>query len=252
MFFNKSLEDLLIAKRKEIELETPKQLAKRLKIEFKNYYLLERALTHRSFLNEHPEALEDNERLEFLGDAVLDFVVGEWLYNRFPEMPEGDLTQMRAALVQTDQLAEFARIIGLGRALRLSRGEVKTGGRMRNSLLCDAFEAFIGALYIDKGIREIQLFINSYLESASDRILKYEINEDPKSKLQEWSQSLGYSPPKYVIYNANGPDHLKQFEVQVFINNEPFGKGTGSRKQTAEKKAAREALNKIHLKKEKK
>ena len=140
--------------------ESPQSLESRLAIKFNNILLLMRALTHRSYLNENPEALEDNERLEFLGDAVLDFLVGEWLYDRYPEMPEGDLTQMRSALVQTEELADFARIIKLGDALRLGRGEIKTGGRTRSSLLCDAFEAFVGAMYIDQGLPSIRKFIN--------------------------------------------------------------------------------------------
>ncbi len=130
-------------------LESPQDLAQRLGLKFKDLLLLSRALTHRSYLNEHPEALEDNERLEFLGDAVLDFVVGAWLYNQFPEMPEGDLTRLRSALVYTDQLAIFARDIQLGKAMRLGRGEVQAGGKERTPLLCDTFEAVIGAIFLD-------------------------------------------------------------------------------------------------------
>ena len=130
-------------------IETPQEFARRLGLHFKDVMLLSRALTHRSYLNEHSEALEDNERLEFLGDAVLDFVVGAWLYNRYPEMPEGDLTRMRSALVYTEQLANFGRIIGLGVAMRLGKGESQAGGRERSALLCDTFEALIGAIYLD-------------------------------------------------------------------------------------------------------
>ena len=128
------------------DLETPQEFASRLLPGFGNLLILSRALTHRSYLNEHSEALEDNERLEFLGDAVLDFVVGAWLYNKYPEMPEGDLTRMRSALVHTAQLAEFGRMIGLGRAMRLGRGETQAGGNNRSALLCDTFEAVIGAI----------------------------------------------------------------------------------------------------------
>lgn len=227
-------------------LESPQSLESRLGIKFNNILLLMRALTHRSYLNENPEALEDNERLEFLGDAVLDFLVGEWLYDRYPEMPEGDLTQMRSALVQTDELADFARIIKLGDALRLGRGEVKTGGRTRSSLLCDAFEAFVGAMYIDQGLAPIRVFINPLLEEAVEDIMEQHKNEDPKSKLQEWSQSLGYPPPKYVTLKASGPDHSKLFEVEVFINKKAYSKGNGRSKQAAEKDAARQALEIIH------
>lgn len=226
--------------------ESPQELEKRLGLTFNNILLLMRALTHRSYLNENPEALEDNERLEFLGDAVLDFVVGEWLYDKYPEMPEGDLTQMRSALVQTEELADFARNIQLGNALRLGRGEIKTGGRTRNSLLCDAFEAFVGAMYIDQGLTNIRTFLYPLLEEAVVDIMRKHKNEDPKSKLQEWSQSLGYPPPKYLTLKASGPDHSKLFEVEVYINKKPYSKGSGRSKQSAEKDAARRALERIH------
>ena len=135
--------------------EKPQELAERLGLKFNDWLLLSRALTHRSYLNEHAEAIEDNERLEFLGDAVLDFMVGAWLYNRYPEMPEGDLTRMRSALVHTQQLAEFAAKINLGNALRLGRGEIQGGGRHRPALLCDTFEALVGAIYLDQGINAL-------------------------------------------------------------------------------------------------
>jgi ribonuclease-3 len=127
-------------------LESPRQLAQRLGMEFSDILLLSRSLTHRSYLNEHPEAIEDNERLEFLGDAVLDFLVGAWLYNRFPEMAEGQLTRLRSALVRTEQLAEFSKQLKLGKAMRLGRGEADSGGRHRLALLCATFEALVGAL----------------------------------------------------------------------------------------------------------
>ncbi len=227
--------------------ETPTELANRLKVKFKDLLLLTRAVTHRSYLNEHQEAIEDNERLEFLGDAVLDFIVGGWLYNHFPEMPEGDLTQMRSALVQTSQLAEFAQKVGLGSALRLGRGELKSGGRLRKSLLCDAFEAFIGAIYIDSGIKNVQKFLVPLLEKASKEILADHKNEDPKSLLQEWAQSLGFSPPKYILLDSIGPEHSKSFEVQVRVNNNVFGYGKGKSKQQAEKVAALQAMKKAGI-----
>jgi ribonuclease-3 len=227
--------------------ETALELVERLKIKISNISLFTRALTHRSFINEHPEEIEDNERLEFLGDAVLDFVVGEWLYNRFPELPEGGLTQMRSALVQTPQLAEFARKMKIGNALRLGKGESWAGGRLRNSVLCDAFEALIGAIYLDSGILGVKSFINSQLESAAQEILIDHKNEDPKSILQEWAQSLGYPPPNYQLLNSVGPDHSKIFQIQVVVNNKSLGSGKGTSKQEAEKKAARTALIKIGI-----
>ncbi len=228
-------------------IENPQDLSKRLELDFRDMLLLSRALTHRSYLNEHLDALEDNERLEFLGDAVLDFVVGAWLYNRYPEMPEGDLTRMRSALVHTEQLAEFARALNLGQAMRLGRGESQGGGRERSALLCDTFEALIGALYIDNGIDAVRAFISPLLENASDDILANRRNEDPKSLFQEWAQSQGYPAPRYNTRSATGPDHSKEFTVDVEINGEVFGTGKGHSKQVAAKAAAQDALNQLGL-----
>lgn len=228
-------------------IENPQDLAKRLGLRITDWLLLSRALTHRSFLNEHPEALEDNERLEFLGDAVLDFVVGSWLYHHFPEMPEGDLTRMRSALVHTEQLADFAVKIKLGNALRLGRGESQAGGRTRPALLCDTFEALIGAVYLDGGILAVSEFIEPLLIEASEDILLNNKNEDPKSLFQEWAQSQGYMAPLYVTKNSYGPDHSKIFEVEVLVNGEPFGKGEGPSKQAAAKLAAHQALIRLGL-----
>lgn len=227
--------------------EEPWELARRLNLPFQDWLLLSRALTHRSYLNEHPEALEDNERLEFLGDAVLDFIVGAWLYNRYPEMPEGDLTRMRSALVHTEQLAEFGREIDLGNALRLGRGETQAGGRNRNVLLCDTFEALIGALYLDQGIDAVTTFINPLLTSAADDILLNHRAEDDKSLFQEWAQAQGYATPSYLTRSASGPDHSKTFEVDVLVNGVIYGSGTGSSKQLAAKAAAHDALMRLGL-----
>lgn len=229
------------------ELETPQELDERLQLGFSNWLLLSRALTHRSYLNEHPEALEDNERLEFLGDAVLDFVVGAWLYHRYPEMPEGDLTRMRSALVHTEQLAEFARQLQLGGAMRLGRGETQAGGRERPALLCDTFEAVIGALYLDRGVDEVIRFLEPLLSAAADDILLHHRNEDPKSLLQEWSQSQGFGAPRYETRSAVGPDHSKLFEVDVLINGKVHGTGHGHSKQAAAKSAARNALKMLGM-----
>src|SRR4030042_2144199 len=215
--------------------ETPRELMKRINVRFKDVLLLTRALTHRSYLNEHLDAVEDNERLEFLGDAVLDFLVGEWLYNRFPEMEEGELTQMRSALVQTNQLAAFNRKINLENAIRLGKGEIKNGGTFRNTLLCDVFEAFIGALFLDKGMEEVKTFIYPLLEEAAVEIIENHKNEDPKSKIQEWAQANGFVPPKYSTTSVNGPDHAKVFEVEVKIDNKIMGSGVAKSKQSAEK-----------------
>lgn len=223
-------------------VESPSVLVQRLGVQFSDYLLLSRALTHRSYLNEHPEAIEDNERLEFLGDAVLDFLVGAWLYNRFPEMAEGQLTRMRSALVRTEQLATFSMQLGLNKAMRLGRGESESGGRQRLALLCATFEAFIGALYLDGGIDAVSNFIEPLLESVADQILASGRIQDPKSRLQEWVQARGNSAPTYRTVSAKGPDHDKIFEVEVLINGTKYGHGTGHSKQAAAKVAALQAI----------
>lgn len=231
-----------------IKTESPQKLMARLHLYFEDVLLLTRALTHRSYLNEHPEALEDNERLEFLGDAVLDFLVGEWLYNRFPEMEEGDLTQMRSALVQTNQLAAFSRMLKFENAIRLGKGETKSGGKLRNTLLCDVFEAFTGALFLDQGIEVVRNFINPMLEDSINEIIELHKNEDPKSLLQEWAQANGYATPKYMTKSVKGPDHAKIFEIEVKVNKKIMGNGIGKSKQSAEKSAAQKALDGINNK----
>lgn len=227
--------------------ETPEHFAKRIGLPFSNFFLVSRALTHRSYLNENKDAIEDNERLEFLGDAVLDFIVADWLYNHYPEKPEGDLTRLRAALVHTNQLAAFAMMIDMGRALKLGRGEIQAGGRERLTLLCDAFEALIGAIYLQGGINSVNKFMIPLMEEVVEIILQNHLDEDTKSRLQEWAQGNGFISPKYVLIAEEGPDHDKKFEMEVRIGNLAYGRGSGSSKQTAEKAAAREALMKIGL-----
>ena len=219
----------------------------RLVAEFDHEWLFRRALTHRSYLNEHTEALEDNERLEFLGDAVLDFLVGAWLYNHYPEMAEGQLTRLRSALVGNEQLAQFARQIHLDYLLLLGKGEEDTGGRDRHVLLGSVFEAFVGALYLDKGLIAVEKFVEPLLEEAVLLILEGRKDQDAKSLLQEWSQSQGLGPPIYRTVGAFGPDHDKTFEVEVLIGNEVYGRGEGHSKQTAAKNAARQALDSLGL-----
>jgi len=227
--------------------ETPQELAERLGLKFNDLLILSRALTHRSYLNEHPEALEDNERLEFLGDAVLDFIVAAWLYHHFPEMPEGDLTRMRSALVHTEQLAHFARKIDLGRAVRLGKGELQAGGRERPTLLCDTFEALVGAIYLDQGLEAVEAFLKPFLEEAAEEVIAHHRIEDPKSLLQEWAQSQGFQAPRYVTRNVYGPDHAKVFEVEVLVNGQVCGYGSGSSKHAATKAAARDAIRRLGI-----
>ncbi len=227
--------------------ESPSEFTRRVGLKFTNPLLLNRALTHRSYLNEHPEALEDNERLEFLGDAVLDFVVGVWLYNHYPEMSEGDLTRLRAALVSTEQLAKFALSINLGSVMRLGRGEEDNGGRLRSSMLCDMFEAVIGALCLDSGVDPVEKFMAQFLEQTADQILEEQRDRDPKSRFQEWAQSNGHGTPVYKTVAESGPDHAKTFEIEVFLDDVCHGSGRGQSKQDATKKAARNALDELKI-----
>ncbi len=214
---------------------------------FRDPSLLRRAFTHRSYINEHPEAFEDNERLEFLGDAVLDFVTASYLYNRLPEMKEGRLTRLRAALVRTEQLAEFAVELELGPAIRLGRGEEESGGRLRKSLLCDAFEAVIGAYFLDSGIDAVRALVEPLFNPALERILRAEQDSDAKSRLQEWAQADRGQTPRYTIIDNSGPDHERVFTAQVFVGEVLCGQGSGLNKRSAEQAAALEALGRLGL-----
>lgn len=225
--------------------ESASDLSQRLGLTFSNLALLTRALTHRSYVNEHPDSQEDNERLEFLGDAVLDFIVGAWVYNRYPEMREGELTKIRSAIVRNEQLAIFARRLNLGPALRLGRGEFASGGRQRDGLLGSLFEAVIGALYLDGGLEAVQRFVSPLLEEAQEFILE-EIH-DPKSHLQEWAQAQKMGTPQYVTIGSSGPDHAKVFEVEVRIQGVVYGLGQGSSKQVAARIAAQTALESLGI-----
>lgn len=231
----------------QAETESAADLARRLGLQFANLHLLVRALTHRSYVNENLEAIEDNERMEFLGDAVLDFVVGAWVYNHFPEMQEGDLTRMRSALVRTDTLADFARLLDLGPALRLGRGELASGGRQRDNLLCATFEALIGALYLDAGIPAVGEFMEPLLAGASIDVIGQVERYDPKSTLQEWAQSNKLGTPRYVTIQSSGPDHAKVFTVEVQVDGKIYGQGAGSSKQAAAQMAAHAALELLRL-----
>ena len=227
----------------ERDIEPASSLSKRLGLPFSNLSLLTRALTHRSYANENSDSTEDNERLEFLGDAVLDFIVGEWAYHRFPEMAEGDLTKIRSSIVRNERLGEFARRLDLAPALRLGRGEKSSGGHLRGNLLGSAFEAVIGALYLDSGLEEVKRFVNPLLEWTRESVLD-ELH-DPKSDLQERTQSQKLGTPRYHVVSMSGPDHAKMFEVEVEIAGEIKGRGTGSSKSSAERAAAQDALENL-------
>lgn len=218
-------------------------LERRLGVSFTDYSLLRRALTHRSYLNENPDAgLLDNERLEFLGDAVLDFIVGAYLYQRFPAMDEGELTALRAALVRTRTLADFARRLGIGQCLRLGVGEEESGGRQRVPTLCAAFEAVVGAIYLDQGLDAVLPLIERLAEPALERIMAQSLHKDAKSEFQVWAQGEFNITPHYEVIREVGPDHQKTFTVQVLLGNAVWGVGQGRSKQEAAQAAARAAL----------
>lgn len=218
-------------------------LQQKLGITFNDHSLLDRALTHRSYLNENPgEALEDNERLEFLGDAVLDFVVGAYLYNRFPEMREGELTSLRAALVRSRTLAGFARQLDIGEYLHLGYGEEENGGRERTPLLCASFEAVIGAIYLDQGLEQVRPLVESLIAPALIDIRAKSLHKDAKSEFQVWAQARFNITPHYEVLEASGPDHAKNFLVQVLVGTEAWGEGQGPSKQVAAQEAAQQAL----------
>jgi ribonuclease-3 len=218
-------------------------LEEKLGLQFNDYSLLSRAMTHRSYLNENPDmVLEDNERLEFLGDAVLDFVVGAYLYHKYPEMHEGDLTSLRAALVRTDSLAKFALAWELGRFLRLGYGEAENGGRERLPILCAAFEALVGAVYLDQGLTAVQTLVQPMLGPALVNILEESLHKDAKSEFQVWAQAQYNITPRYKVVATSGPDHAKEFTVQVMVEDMVWGVGNGRSKQHAAQAAARMAL----------
>jgi ribonuclease-3 len=224
---------------------TPEEFLQVSGLSFKDPSLLRRALTHRSYLNEHPDAVEDNERLEYLGDAALDFITAAWIYNRFPEMNEGELTRLRSALVRTEQLAAFAHEIELGEALFLGKGEASTGGRKRQALLCGAFEALMGALYLDAGLEAVDRYMQPRLLQATQSAIDDERLLDARSQLQMWAQAEVGETPQYETISSHGPDHAREFVVQVKVGDTITARGIGKSKQEAAQRAAGEALDDI-------
>lgn len=213
-------------------------------IKFKNKDLLQRAFVHRSYLNEHPTSkLEHNERLEFLGDAVLELVITNYLYKHYAN-PEGELTTWRAALVNSKMLAETATRLGLNDFLLLSKGETKDTGRARQFILANTFEALIGAIYLDQGFDKAAEFIKQNLVKELPNILDQKLYQDPKSQFQEEAQEKAGVTPVYEVLAESGPDHVKHFVVGVFLGDKIIAKGEGPSKQAAQEKAASAALKK--------
>ena len=213
-------------------------------VKFKNLDLLKQAVVHRSYLNEHPDfELYHNERLEFLGDAVLEIIVTEILFHDFTKTPEGDLTNWRASLVNYRMLAAIADELGVDKYLYLSKGESKDkNSKARQYILANAMEAIIGALYLDQGIRPAKKFVKAFIVSKLDNILKNKLYLDPKSKFQERAQEIYGVTPHYKVLSESGPDHAKDFEVGLYLNNELVSRGKGTSKQEAQVAAADEGL----------
>lgn len=218
-------------------------LEKKLELKFKNKDLLAQAFCHRSYLNENPSFhLEHNERLEFLGDAVLELVVTEYLYKNYPKKPEGELTNWRAALVNAQILSKTSQELGFNDFLLLSRGEEKELGKARQYILANVFEAFIGSVYLDQGYKVCQKFIEKYLIKDLPHIIEAGLFRDAKSHFQEESQERVGITPTYKVLKEWGPDHDKHFIIGVFLNNELVAEGEGSSKQEAELEAAKNGL----------
>lgn len=207
--------------------------------------LFEQAFTHRSYLNESKKNLDSNERLEFLGDSILSFVVSQYLYREYPTYDEGILTNIRSLLVNTKNLAEEAKELGFGDYLKLSKGEHEAQGRKNQSILADSYEAYIGALFLDQGLSVVSLFIEDTLLSHVNHIIDQKTYKDPKSLLQEYAQSQKKGSPLYKVVLEEGPPHAKQFTVAAFIGSLLVGEGKGKSKQEAEENAAKQALEKI-------
>jgi len=213
-------------------------------VAFRDKSLLTRALVHRSALNEQPDLAPcSNERLEFLGDAVLGLVTAEYLYHRFPEYREGDLTNLRASLVRGEALTQFARQIDLGQFLYLSKGEESSGGRDREANLACAFEALVGAIYLDQGLKVVSDFVEQFIDPEIGRGATPPLDKDPKSRLQEIVQGGYQRTPHYRTVAEEGPDHAKVFTVEVMMGQRVLGQGTGRSKQAAAQAAAQAALD---------
>jgi ribonuclease-3 len=220
------------------------ELQQQIAFTYRDPRLLERALTHKSYANEN-RLTEHNERMEFLGDSVLNLVVSELLMNALPEASEGDLSRIRAAVVSEPSLAAVAREIGLGEYLLVGRGEEQTGGRDKDSLLADSLEALVASLYLDGGIDRASDFITRFFSGTIGRVRTAGGTEDHKTGLQELCQERLKTLPEYRVVSESGPDHRKEFTIELSISGEVCGRGIGRNKKEAEQRAAKEALEKL-------
>ncbi len=225
--------------------ELEKLLKEKYDIVFNQVALLDQAFTHSSYVNEHRLAkLSDNERLEFLGDAVLEIIVSEFLYDQYQDVKEGELTRMRARIVQEDSLSKFAVQCGFDEHVKLGKGEENTGGRKRPALLCDLFESFLGALYLDQGVEKARLFIETVI-FPKIKAGMFDKEMDYKTRLQEVLQRSGNAAIEYRLIEEVGPAHDRNFTIEVYSKEKCLGKGIGRSKKAAEQDAAKKALEKI-------
>jgi ribonuclease III len=224
--------------------EILEEFAERNGLYFKDRAFLRTAMTHRSYLNEHAEVdWEDNERMEYLGDAVLDFLLADYLFETFPNASEGELTGLRAALVRRETLSRLAVRLGIGQFLLMGHGEVETGGRNRPATLCAAFEAVVGALYLDQDLTAVSQWVIPMMQAEMGGARTEVEDKDPKSRLQELAQAALGVTPRYRTISSEGPDHAKTFRVQVSIGESVYGEGEGLSKQLAAQNAAQDALS---------
>lgn len=212
---------------------------------FKNNKLFEQAFTHRSYLNEAKQRIPSNERLEFLGDSILSYIVSSYLFNKYPDFDEGNLTNLRSLLVNSKTLSKIAKDLNFGTMLRLSKGEEESKGRENPTLLANSFEAYIGALFLDQGLEEVSNFLHAVLLPKVEMLVQKGVLKDPKSMLQEIVQARKQSSPIYKVVEESGPAHDKLFVVGAYVGDKIVGKGSGKSKQTAEENAAKVALSKL-------
>ena len=235
--------------KKQRKMNNYKELQTKLNVQFKNIDLLDNAFVHRSFLNEHKgDGIENNERLEFLGDAVLELIISAYLFEHYPEKPEGELTNIRAAVVRTESLAEESRNLGFGEYLKMSKGEEDSGGKDKDYLLANTFEAVLGAIYLDQGFDVCVDYLNRTLLQKVSTIVENNLFIDPKTQAQEMIQAEFKVTPIYEVVKEEGPDHDKTFTVALMVNGKEMGRGSGTSKQKAEEAAAEKALESLNTK----
>ena len=224
-------------------MENLNEIQKNIGLDFQNPELLEIALTHRSYLNEHQGAkIQNNERQEYLGDAVLELIISDYIFRKYPDKAEGELTSIRSAVVRTESLAEESRKLGIGEHLQMSKGEKDSGGKDKDYLLANAYEAVLGAIYLDSGMESCIQFVTRTLVPKIDNIVENNLFIDPKTQAQEIIQSRYKTTPTYEIVKEEGPDHDKKFTVALLINKKEKAQGQGTSKQKAEESAALAAI----------